>query len=68
MKPDFGAVSKQRITFLPTPIYHHVKTSNDARAMLARDEYAMHQGNRALAHELAIRARALIGEIIDATK
>lgn len=68
MKPDFGAVSKQRITFLPTPIYHHVKTSNDARSILARAEYAMQTGDRKHAHALAVQAGGLIAQIIEATE
>ena len=68
MKPDFGAVSKQRITFLPTPIYHYVKTSNDARSILARGEYAMQTGDKKHARAMAVQARELIAQIIEATE
>ena len=68
MKPDFGAVSKQRITILQPPLYRHIKTANQARAVIGRVEYALQHDRRDDAHALAIRARQLIGEIIDATR
>ena len=68
MKPNFGAVSARRITVLPPPIYHYVKTSNDARSILARAEYAMQTGDRKHAHALAVQARELVAQIIEATE
>ena len=68
MTPNFGAVSKQRITIIQPPLYRHIKTANEARSVIARLEYAMQHDRREDARALAIRARQLIGEIIDATK
>ena len=64
----FGAIAQRRITILPTPLQLHIKTANQARAVIGRVEYALQHDRREDAHALAIRARQLIGEIIDATK
>ncbi len=42
MTPHFGAIAQRRTTILPAPLQSHIKTAN--------------------------QARAVIGEIIDATK
>ena len=62
MTPHFGAIAQRRI------MQFHIKTANQARAVIGRLEYALQHDRREDAHALAIRARQLIGEIIDATK
>lgn len=56
------------VNILPAPLQSHIKTANQARAVIGRLEYALQHDRREDAHALAIRARQLIGEIIDATK
>lgn len=68
MTPNFGAIAQRRITILLAPLQSHIKTANQARAVIGRMEYALQHDRREDAHALAIRARQLIGEIIDATK
>lgn len=68
MKPDFGAVSNQRITFLQPPLYRHIKTANEARSVIARLEYEMQHGNRGTASALALMAQKLVGELVQATE
>ena len=68
MKPDFGAVSKQRITILQPPLYRHIKAANEARSVIARLEYAMQQGHRETASALALMAQELVSELVQATE
>ena len=68
MTPHFGAIAQRRITILPAPLQSHIKTANQARAVIGRLEYTLQHDRREDAHALAIRARQLIGEIIDATR
>ena len=68
MKPDFGAVSNQRITTLRPSLKSHIKTANEARAIVGRLEYALQLERREDAHAIATQAKALIDEIIEATK
>lgn len=68
MTRHFGAIAQRRIAILPAPLQSHIKTANQARAVIGRLEYALQHERRDDARALAIRARQLIGEIIDATR
>ena len=46
MTPNFGAIAQRRITILPAPLQSHIKTANQARAVIGRLEYALQHERR----------------------
>ena len=68
MTPHFGAIAQRRITILPAPLQSHIKTANQARAVIGRLEYALQHGNRGTASALALMAQKLVGELVQATE
>ena len=63
MTPHFGAIAQRRITILPAPLQSHIKTANQARAVIGRLEYALQHDRREDAHALALnRARLVSAE------